>query len=585
MLKSISQLFGGKSSDLTHSYQELQVLNPSIAVSTEKLTEWKEAALQAFTQGMQESSIIAQWRAAGILADTAPKIVVQLLLRQIAFAFIASGQDPKDATSKSWGTQGFANFWGRDYVLTEESAAAIIRFTRSEVQPAAQPTQQKTTPTAPAKTSKPGLATRPAPQPQTAIKPHATPIEVSALPRSLHEKGAAIAEAYSLHKMPAHYLPDESCDQGPRLYKLVFAKPVEATFGSYAARQDEALSHAGIHPDMSGIMFERMEGNRFCFYIPRPPEECKIIHLFNYQRALSGVSPHGGAEIVLRSLVNSLHAEADPAKDLEALFAINVRGNPVMVNPCYGVFFGGMTRSGKTSAMCAMTQSLMMRYPTSLLQFAWINLEDKLAFKPFQGTPYTWGSAFDLETCTALLTELRREVELRKSKLELAGAEKIQDYNAKHPKKPLPWIFVTIDELAAMKTVCEGRDLDQWKESIGVSNFDDWANWATSKWYKLGIVVLGATQYPSQTRSIGPDTRLNFLTAIGFRGNENMGELLFSLKSQWSKQITNLGRGGDCIIKTDGYERAQALYVEASARDLLIKILSEERGGLFGGVA
>jgi len=114
----------------------------------------------------------------------------------------------------------------------------------------------------------------------------------------------------------------------------------------------------------------------------------------------------------------------------------------------------GTTGSGKSELLLTLIVGLALRYDPSIVNFALVDFKGGTAFEALRALPHTVDVITNLQgnLGTRAFTAIRAELNRRQVTIKEAGVTDIYEYQRRgdHLRKPLPHLFVIIDEFADM---------------------------------------------------------------------------------------------------------------------------------------
>ena len=447
--------------------------------------------------------------------------------------------------------------------------------------PIAQPT------TAPAK---------PAPKTEAEPTPPAQPAadfleDLRSVSSDLYAIADRIKEGYDAYKISLQVL---SADKSRRYISFTFHKPLGVLFADLQKYKGEALSNAGIDPELEGITFQHGKDNQIQVQIPLQSEEWEPAYLEDFLPGLrSGINKarssgvKDSVQIVLTAIQEARSLAPKITGDLRIPFLCDFSSNVVDLNLSSGVLLVGSPKGGKSSALDTILLTLAIMYPPDRLRIAALfDFKNGLALRKFDSLPHSERPVIT-QACDvdAVFEELLEETNAIAQKFAQAGVSEIQDYNALNPNAPLPWKLIAIDEQAEKTSALKefyARSAKLAKKNGEDDPFEDrepeyWIDKGLRLWRAYGYVFLIGTQDATQGTGLPPKLRRCFGAAIAFRADEILAALAFGGKGYWSKKVLSLGGKGDCILKQEGvHSQGVALYARKEVVGLMLTALAQK---------
>ena len=116
----------------------------------------------------------------------------------------------------------------------------------------------------------------------------------------------------------------------------------------------------------------------------------------------------------------------------------------------YHAFITGMTGSGKTTLLNNIILEIAKNYTAQQIQLYLMDYKDGVEFQVFKDHPNCQKIFLDnedLQASITLLEEFRDTIRQRATRFKEQQVKNINEYNAQHPKQPLPRIILIIDEV------------------------------------------------------------------------------------------------------------------------------------------
>ena len=407
---------------------------------------------------------------------------------------------------------------------------------------------------------------------------------------ALYAIAEKIREGYGSHpyKIPLKII---EAAKNRRYIDFSFAKPLSIPFPDVKKYKNEALSNAGIDPELGGISFRHAENNQVKIQIPLPKEEWEDAFLEDFipgfWAGVQSAKKKGitkSFDLAIAGVESARLLAPPPLEDLSVPFLASFNNGPIKLNLSSGTLVVGSTKGGKSSAIVTILLALAIIFPPNRLRFsALLDFKQGLALRDFDSLPHSDRPVIT-EACEvdSVFEEILLEVEEIGEKFKQANVREIQKYNKLCPQNPLPWKVIVIDEMgekvpALREFYAKTVKLSQ-KE--GFENpFEDrdpnyWVDKGLRLWRAYGYVFVIGTQNSTKKEGLDPDLRINFGSAAAFRGDERLGALAFGGTNFWSKKVFGLGGGGDCILKQEGsYFHGVGLYTKDNFLHPMLKAL------------
>ena len=139
-------------------------------------------------------------------------------------------------------------------------------------------------------------------------------------------------------------------------------------------------------------------------------------------------------------------------------------GKDITGRPIYGdlgkmphLLVAGATGSGKSVCLNCIIASLLVSATPDQVQMVMIDPK-RVELSVYNGIPHLKNEVItDPRLAAGALFEMTKEMDQRYERFAKAGVRKIEEWNAKHPDDPLPYIVIVIDELADLMLVAPGK--------------------------------------------------------------------------------------------------------------------------------
>jgi len=117
----------------------------------------------------------------------------------------------------------------------------------------------------------------------------------------------------------------------------------------------------------------------------------------------------------------------------------------------------GATGSGKSVCLNTIIASLLVSATPDQVQMLMIDPK-RVELTVYNGTPHLIRDVItDPRMAAGALLEMTKEMDARYERFARAGVRKIEEYNAKYPDEPLPYVLIAIDELADLMVVAPAK--------------------------------------------------------------------------------------------------------------------------------
>jgi S-DNA-T family DNA segregation ATPase FtsK/SpoIIIE len=139
-------------------------------------------------------------------------------------------------------------------------------------------------------------------------------------------------------------------------------------------------------------------------------------------------------------------------------------GKDITGRPIYGdlgkmphLLVAGATGSGKSVCLNCIIASLLVSATPDQVQMVMIDPK-RVELSVYNGIPHLKNPVItDPRMAAGALFEMTKEMDQRYERFAKAGVRKIEEWNAKYPDDPLPYIVIVIDELADLMLVAPGK--------------------------------------------------------------------------------------------------------------------------------
>jgi S-DNA-T family DNA segregation ATPase FtsK/SpoIIIE len=139
-------------------------------------------------------------------------------------------------------------------------------------------------------------------------------------------------------------------------------------------------------------------------------------------------------------------------------------GKDITGRPVFGdlgkmphLLVAGATGAGKSVCLNAIIASLLVSATPDQVQMLFIDPK-RVELTVYNGIPHLIKDTItDARLAAGALYEMTREMDVRYERFAKAGVRKIEEYNAKFPESPLPYIVIVIDELADLMLIAPAK--------------------------------------------------------------------------------------------------------------------------------
>jgi len=225
------------------------------------------------------------------------------------------------------------------------------------------------------------------------------------------------------------------------------------------------------------------------------------------------------------------------------------------------LLIAGATGSGKSVCINAIITSLLYRLPPERVRFLFIDPK-MLELSVYDGIPHLERPVVTKsKQAEKILLGAVSEMEDRYGRLAKAGVRNIEDYNAKFPDEPLPYVIIIVDELADLMMSSESNRIETTTARL--------AQMARA----VGIHLILATQRPSVDVITGV-IKANFSSRIAFQVASKVDSRTI-LDSNGAERL--LGRGDMLFILTGEPEpiRIHGAFVTGAETESIVGHLRE----------
>lgn len=377
------------------------------------------------------------------------------------------------------------------------------------------------------------------------------------------ELGEAIAQVYTDYGHPnVRYLPEE-LGENSRFHLLVFAWQSGDNTKKIKDRRSE-LSLVGLNPDDIRIVITegvhthgKFEG-RFEVQIPKEDWTPCLLLVWLYERC-------GGPNLrdrmqMIEWLVRNI-PKAKPSDPFVTTFGLDLRNEAIQLTQRKGVFSVGSPDSGKSVNYRSRTTEALLTHTPETLEIYAIDLK-RVTFEPFRDLVHLID---DPNLIPSFLEALRKEAQDRNNEFAKVGVTDILQYNTKFPHKPMPILWVIVDEIYKVRQEVSDPDLLKRIEEL------------TGFTRSVGIYWDIATQYPSRDYAVTPATRNNLSEKILFSCDDNAADLVLKV-SNAEDLASSLLSAGDALVRTHHRKkrttRAQSFFIpDDPDQDHLLEVL------------
>ncbi len=161
--------------------------------------------------------------------------------------------------------------------------------------------------------------------------------------------------------------------------------------------------------------------------------------------------------VAIREILEAMPRNAVPPLNMAL-------GKDITGRPIYGdlgkmphLLVAGATGSGKSVCLNCIIASILVSATPDQVQMVMIDPK-RVELSVYNGIPHLKNEVItDPRMAAGALFEMTKEMDQRYERFAKAGVRKIEEWNAKYPDEPLPYIVIVIDELADLMLVAPGK--------------------------------------------------------------------------------------------------------------------------------
>ncbi len=267
-------------------------------------------------------------------------------------------------------------------------------------------------------------------------------------------------------------------------------------------------------------------------------------------------------------LASDTFAESD--KGIRYALAVDIERNPVVkdLTRAPHLLIAGSTGSGKSCFLHSVITSLLYKYTPAELRLAIVDFK-RVEMAAYNGLPHLLTDTVvdDDGDALALFENLCAEMERRYEAMQAAMCRNIEEYNAAHPDKKLPYIVVFVDEYADVSTSPQSKEFETVIRKI------------SQKSRASGIHLVLATQRPS-TDVISGVIKCNFPVQIAFKVARKEDSRTTLAGQSGAERLSGCGDMLYNESSASGLQRLQAPFVSSDETRRVVRwIMSESRKG------
>ncbi|HDX9614576.1 TPA: DNA translocase FtsK [Bacillus toyonensis] len=203
------------------------------------------------------------------------------------------------------------------------------------------------------------------------------------------------------------------------------------------------------------------------------------------------------------------------------------------------LLIAGETGSGKSSIVRVILTTLIQQMSPEHLHLYLGDLKNS-EFHFLRRVKHVKYVCMEEHEMTNMLTKLWKEVLHRRKLMEEYELGHIDEYNQRTKDKPLPYIFIAIDEVAMLQDEKECVTIIEKISAVGRS---------------LGIFLMLSMQRPD-AKILDGKLKLNLTVRMGFKCADLINSNIVGTPGS-----ENLSQSGQMILKLDGLKKVQAPYL------------------------
>ncbi len=161
--------------------------------------------------------------------------------------------------------------------------------------------------------------------------------------------------------------------------------------------------------------------------------------------------------VAIREILEAMPRNAVPP--LNMALGKDITGRPIFgdLGKMPHLLVAGATGSGKSVCLNCIIASILVSATPDQVQMVMIDPK-RVELSVYNGIPHLKNEVItDPRLAAGALFEMTKEMDQRYERFAKAGVRKIEEWNAKFPEDPLPYIVIVIDELADLMLVAPGK--------------------------------------------------------------------------------------------------------------------------------
>jgi len=161
--------------------------------------------------------------------------------------------------------------------------------------------------------------------------------------------------------------------------------------------------------------------------------------------------------VAIKEILEAMPRNAVPP--LNMALGKDITGRPIFgdLGKMPHLLVAGATGSGKSVCLNCIIASILVSATPDQVQMVMIDPK-RVELSVYNGIPHLKNEVItDPRLAAGALFEMTKEMDQRYERFAKAGVRKIEEWNAKFPDDPLPYIVIVIDELADLMLVAPGK--------------------------------------------------------------------------------------------------------------------------------
>ncbi len=161
--------------------------------------------------------------------------------------------------------------------------------------------------------------------------------------------------------------------------------------------------------------------------------------------------------VAIKEILEAMPRNAVPP--LNMALGKDITGRPIFgdLGKMPHLLVAGATGSGKSVCLNCIIASILVSATPDQVQMVMIDPK-RVELSVYNGIPHLKNEVItDPRMAAGALFEMTKEMDQRYERFAKAGVRKIEEWNAKFPDDPLPYIVIVIDELADLMLVAPGK--------------------------------------------------------------------------------------------------------------------------------